>query len=302
MARSKELHVVGGTWAVTQGNDPTTALVNDQFDLSIELSKRFGKNIRQGHAFRIVGYQAYLTPLGAGDADTGIAAAVELRYAPVTKHSVRAWRQMFTKWKKQKQLSGKVGQYVRYDDFELCYAAGLNTGRTSKIYAGGLGDTNEEYISIYDSASSGVRTGLADMYNSYQPVDGAGTDEFGVSIKDPKFTQYFPVEQRLSTVAHLSSIAQWTDIQEDGVIQLDTFEADPDSVHFMGASAGAPWVMLPADNHISVLAGLFRVLANIMPPDVDTGDNPPNAETSWGLHVNFMVEGWSPLAEGKSRK
>ena len=296
MARSKELHVVGGTWAITQGNNPATALVNDQLDLSIELSKRFGKNIRQGHAFRIVGYQAYLTPLGASDADTGMAAAVELRYAPVTKHSVKAWRQMFSKWRKQKQLSGKVGQYVRYDDFEMCYAAGLNTSRTSKIYAGGLNDTTQEYISIYDSATAGVRTSLSDMYNSAQPVTPVSTDEFGVSIKSPKFNQHFPPEARLSTVANLSAIAQWTDLQDD-LLPADEMEAVSDSVHYMGADANAPWVMLPADNHISVLGGLFRVLGNVMPPDVDTGDNPPNAETSWTLHVNLMVEGWSPLAE-----
>lgn len=301
MARSKELHVVGGTWAVTQGNDPTTAIVNDQLDLSIELSKKFGKNIRQGHSYRIVGYQAYLTPLGASDADTGIAAAVELRYAPVTKHSVRAWRQMFTKWRKQKQLSGKVGQYVRYDDFEVCFEPMHQTARTSTVLAGGMGDTAPEFVAIYGTASSGNRTTLSDMYNSYNPIPEASTDEFGVSIKDPKFTEYFPARGRLTTTAHLSSIAQWTDLEEGGIV-VDAMEADPESVHFMGADAGAPWVMLPSDNHISCLAGVLQVLANIMPPDVDTGDNPPQAETSWGLHVNLMIEGWSPLAEGKNSK
>lgn len=299
MPRSKELHVVGNTFSITQSNSSNSARVNSQMDFSIELSKKFGKNIRQGHSFRIVGYQAYLTPApSSGDADVGFAALVDIRYAPVTKHSVKAWNQMFQKWRKQKALAGKVGQYVRYDDFEMCYAAGLNTSRTSTILAGGLNDTTPEYISIYDSASSGTRTSISDMYNSYNPIADAGTDEFGVSIKDAKFTELFPVEQRLVTTAHASATAQWSDLQDDLTVG-DSMEADPESVHYMGGNASAPWVMLPADNHISCLAGLTRVLAYALPPDVDTGDNPPAAESDWSLHVNFLVEGWSPLANGK---
>ena len=297
MARSKRLHIVQKTYTVTQGNDPTNAVVYNQgLDLALELSKQLGTNVRQGHAFRVVGYGASLIPENAGDADTGIAAAVKLSYAPVTKHSVKAWNSVFKQWQKQKKLAARTGQSVRYDDFEVSFdRTGTNqSSRTSRVRAGGLGDDTEEYVAIYGAASSGVATTLEDHYNSRYPIPEASTDEFGVSTKAPKFDYYFPQKQSLVTGAHMSSIAQWTDLEND--LGLESGEAVPESVHYMGGSFGSEMTMFPADNHIDVLAGVMSVNGWLLPPDVDTGDNPPQAENNWKLSVYVLVEGWTPLA------
>lgn len=301
MARSKQLHVVNFTYEMTQGNDPTQINVFEQADIALQLSKQLGKNIRQGHAFRLVGYGAHLSPReSSNDADTGMAAAVRLGFAPVTRHSVKAWNQMFKKWQKQKQLSGKVGQYVRYDDFELAYKAAFINSRTSTVFAGGMGDTNSESITIYDPASSGNRTSIQDMYNSYQPIPEPSTDEFGVSIKSPKFSEFFPEERYLTTSAHMSSNAAWVRFDEvNPTPGVADYLADSQNVHYMGGSSESNMVFFPADNHVSILAGLMNVQAYLLPPDVDTGDIPPTGDELY-LTITLVLEGWSPLAEGVS--
>ena len=298
MPRSKTIHLVSQQFVIDQPDDPTAPIVGNM-DLALLLSKQLGRNIRQGNNFRVVGVGATLGHAAiTDDADTGIAANVNLRYCPTNRHGVKAWQQMFTKWKKQKQLSGKIGQYVKYDDFEVCWGAAANTSRTSTIYAQGMGDTTAEYISIYDNASSGVRTGLSDMYNSYVRPNAAGTDEFGVSIKDPKFTNHFPQPALINTTAHLSAMANWT----QSVEVLGVEDATANSVHYMGASSESNMTYLPADNHLNVMCGLFNVQAFILPPDVDTGPDAPTAETDWYLTITVAVEGWSSLAPKRTYK
>ena len=236
MPRSKNLHVINFTREVTQPNDPTDIAVNAQIDMALELSKQLGRNIRQGQQFRLVGYGASLQTDGINsDVDTGMSASVRLGYAPVTKHSVNAWNMMFKKYLRQKQLSSQVGRYVRHDDFEACYKAALNTTRTSTLFAGGLGDTTPEYVSVYDNSSSGVRTSIADLYNSANPITPPSTTEFGATIKAAKYQNFFPEERYLFTTAHMSSIAQWTRWQPD--IVGGEFEYESDSVHYMGGSS-----------------------------------------------------------------
>lgn len=298
MPRSKSVHLVTQQIVVDQPDDPT-APITANIDLALLLSQQIGRNIRQGNSFRVVGVGATLGHSAiTDDADTGIAANVNLRYCPTNRHGVKAWQQMFAKWKKQKQLSGKIGQYVKYDDFEVCWGAGANTSRTSTVFAGGMGDTAAEYIAIYDNASSGVRTTLSDMYNSYQPLDGAGTDEFGVSIKSPKFQTHFPQPALINTTAHLSANADWT----QSVEVLGVTDAVASSVHYMGASSESNMTYLPSDNHLNVMCGLFNVQAFILPPDVDTGPDPPTAETDWYLTITIAVEGWSSLAPKRTYK
>jgi hypothetical protein len=276
--------------------------INAQMDLALLLSRKLGRNIRQGHSFKVKGFGAHLEYVGATDADTGLAASVGLLYAPVTKHSVAAWRQMFKKWQKQKQLSGKVGKYVRYDDFECAIRAGLETSRTSRVLVGGLGDSNDEAVTVYDAASSGLRTSLQDMYNSYNPIPEESTDEFGVSVKSPKFSEYFPEYVTLGTAAKASSIASWARYDEVNLTPgVADYLADADNVHYMGADAATELHMFPADSYINVLCGLFNVYGTLLPPDVDTGDIPPGAETNWDVVISVLVEGWTPLAEGGSR-
>lgn len=300
MPRSKNLHVVNFVQEVTQGNDPTQIAVNAQIDIALELSKQLGRNIRQGQQFRLVGYGASLqTDSINSDVDTGMSASVRLGYAPVTKHSVNAWNMMFKKYMKQKQLNSTVGRYVRHDDFEACYKAALNTARTSRLYAGGLGDTTDEYVSIYDSSSSGVRTSISDLYNSANPITPPSTTEFGVQIKAAKYQGFFPEERYLYTTAHMSSIAQWT--RWTPVLGSNDSQFVPDSVHYMGGSSESNLHMLPSDNHISILAGLMNIQAYVMPPDVDSGPFPPTAD-QLTLSVTLIIEGWSPLVKSPKAK
>jgi hypothetical protein len=294
--RSKSLHMITKNYTFDQLNDPTAPVVNSSLDIAMELSKQLGRNIRQGNNFRVVGWGAHLNCAGATDADTGMAAVVGLTYAPVTEYSVKAWNQMFKKWQKQKQLSGKVGQYVRYDDFEVSFAPTYQSSRTSTVYAGGLNDTNSEYINIYGAASSGVHTSLQDMYDSYNPIPLPSTDEFGVSVKSPKFNYYFPAARTLLSTATLSAHATWARWDEvNPTPGVADYQADPLNVHYFGAQASGDMVMLPADNHIDTLCGVFQLQAYALPPDVDTGDLPPGSENDWTLTITLLVEGWSPL-------
>lgn len=301
MARSKTLHMVNHRIQIDQTDDPTDVTVS-QVDLALELSKTLGRNIRQGNSFRIVGLQASLDHSSATDADTGIAAAVKVQYCPTNRHGVKAWQQMFTKWTKQKQLSGKIGQFVKFDDFEVCWSPGYNTGRTSTLYAGGMGDTTPEYVALYGSAASGSRTTLEDMYNSYQPVDLAGTDEFGVSIKSPKYTAHFPQASSINLHAHMSAAADWTQYIEGSVGVLSSSDANAASVHYMSGSAGGDLVTFGDENHLNAMTGVLLVSSVLLPHDVDSGPDPPTAETGWYLNLNIMVEGWSPLAKKAPRR
>jgi hypothetical protein len=297
MPRSKTLHVVNATLPVENRDNPTT-LHQMQVDFALSLSKTLGRNIRQGHTFRVVGVGASLTHRGANDADTGMAVAVQCRYVPTNRHGVKAWQQMFAKWSRQKRLSGKIGQYVKYDDFELAFEPTHISSRTSAIFAGGMGDTTSESIALLGTASSGNHTTLQDMYNSYQPIDGAGTDEFGVSIKSPKFSTHFPEPAALYLTAHLSSIPVFTDLQD---AFGDTGEVDSQSVHLTGGSSSDGLMMLPADNHLNVMAGLVQVNAYVLPPDIDTGDQPPTAD-DFDLNMTFLIEGWSPLSSKPKKR
>lgn len=297
MPRSKNLHVINFSQEITQGNDPTQIAVNAQIDMALELSKQLGRNIRQGQQFRLVGYGASLQATSANyDVDTGMSASVRLGYAPVTKHSVNAWNMMFKKYQRQKQLNSTVGRYVRHDDFEACYKATLDTSRTSRLFAGGLGDDNDEYVSIYDTSSSGVRTSMSDLYNSANPITPESRTEFGVTIKGAKYQNFFPEERHLYTTAHMSSMAQWTRWAADLVGTESEFEQD--SVHYMGGSSESNLHMLPADNHIGILCGLMNIQAYVLPPDVDSGPFPPTAD-ELNLNITLIVEGWSPLAKTK---
>lgn len=297
MARSKTLHIVNATIPVQNNDDPTT-LASAQVDFALNLSKTLGRNIRQGHTFRLVGVGASLSHSTASDADTGMAAAVQVRYVPTNRHGVKAWQQMFSKWSRQKRLSGKIGSYVKYDDFEVAFEPVNISGRTSTLFAGGMGDTNAEAIAMLGTASSGNHTTLQDMYNSYQPRDNAGTDEFGVSIKTPKFTNHFPEPNSVHLTANLSSIPVYTDLQD---AFGDGGEVDAQSVHLTGADANDGLMMLPTDNHLNIMCGLVQVNAVVLPPDIDTGDQPPTAD-DFDLHMTFLIEGWSPLASKPKRK
>jgi hypothetical protein len=297
---SKTLHVVNHRINIDQTDDPTD-LTTSQIDLALALSKTLGRNIRQGHSFRVVGVNAVLDHSMASDADTGLAAAVKLNYCPTNRHGVKAWNTMFKQWKRQKLLSNKVGQSVRYDDLELCFGGGYSTPRTSTIYASGLGDTTTEYISMYDNAASGLRTSLEDSYNSRNPIPQNSTDEFGVSIKEPKFTTHFPNRNSLMLTAHMSAKASWTRTIGFSAGIVTGTDADAGSTHYMGGSASTGMLSFPGGANIQAMCGLLQASVALLPHDVDSGPDPPTAEGNWYVDLTIFVEGWTPLAESAPR-
>jgi len=292
----KKLISVQQQFTVNQANNSTNAIIG-YTDLSLLLSQYYGKNIRQGATFNLSGYAAHLSQDSASDdADTGLSVQGTTQYVPTTKHSRAAWNHQFKRWSRQKALSGKIGQNVRNDDMEMAWEGGFGamTSRTSTIYAAGLGDTNTEKLVVNGTSSVGSHSSLEDLYDSLNPLPADSRDEYGVSIKTPKYTDKFPAIQAFNWTAHASSMAQWSDLESNPVV-VDTMEADPFSVHYMNASSHMDYVSFPNDSYLPIFAGLMKHIYYVLPPDVDTGDNPPTAEDDWTLTITFYIDSWTPL-------
>lgn len=290
-----KLTAVSQTFTVNQGNDPTSPIIA-YTDLALLLSEYYGKNIRQGNTFNLLGYSAHLScDSQSDDADTGLSVQGVTQYLPTTKHSRAAWNHQFKRWSRQKQLSGNIGQLVRNDDMEMAWDATGETSRTSTIYAGGLGDSDgSEKLVLTGVSSTGSRSSLTDMYNSLNPIHDDSKTEFGGNIKSPKFLNKFPAVQNFTWTAHASSSFQWSDLQDDLTV-ADTMEAVADSIHYMGATSHQDMIAFPGDSYIPVLTGVMKHIYYVLPPDVDTGDNPPTAEDDWTLTITWYVKSWTPL-------
>ena len=118
--RSKNIHIVQHSVNITQPNDAENNWAAGTIQVDKVLSEELGVTIRSGNQFRLIGYGANLKGfIGSSDQDAGFAGTAVCQYTPVTRHSVGAWQKMFKQWTRQKQLSSAVGQYVRYDDFEV---------------------------------------------------------------------------------------------------------------------------------------------------------------------------------------
>lgn len=282
MARSKSLHFVQKTYTIQQPNDSNTMVVEDQIDLALELSNTLGREIRQGNTFRVVGTQAHLHP-ATGDVDMGYAMALEAFYVPTTGHSRKAWNQVFKQWKRQKQLAGKVGNSVRYDDMEFAYNSEQITSRTSSIYGQGMGDTSLENLTLLGISTAGSDFALQDYYNSAYKTPQPSVDHFtNATIKDPKQgTTPFPSTQSLKMSAALSA-------------GLDA-STTPDSFGF--GLAMSDFEFFPADNHVNVMCGLFYLKGYVTPPDTAL-----QAADTLSLTVTIAVEGWTPLVYKPRRK
>ena len=294
-----KLIAVQEQFTVNQGNDPTSPILG-YTDLSLLLSNYYGKNIRQGNTFNLMGYTTHLSCDSASDdADTGLSVQGVSQYIPTTKHSRSAWNHQFNRWRKQKQLSGNVGSLVRNDDMEMAWDTTGATSRTSSLYAGGLGDVNSETLTITGTSAQGSRSSLIDLYNSINPIHDDSKTEFGQSIKSPKFVDKFPQTQSFTWTAHASSMAQWTYIQDDLVSVGSDYKLDPDSVHYMNASSHQDMVSFPGNSHIPVFTGLMKHIYYVLPPDVDTGEAPPAAEDDWTLTITYYIKSWTPLVYRK---
>lgn len=280
---SKNVHIVTHTGTFDTPNDPTGSLDGGISDAALVLSDKYGRNIRQGNNFRLIGYGLQIRVPGA---DTGAAAVCSLTFVEPNRHLVKAWNNMFQTWRKQKQIEAKVGRQMRYDDFELALNSGNVTSRTSHIYddpfAVSDGDKHD-IVLAGDSNESGNYTSISDVYNSRFRPPQASQTHYGSNIKDPKFgTQYIDVNSDIYT----SLVCQAT--ASGGVDSGGT----PDYLGW-GISMG-DMVWLPPDNHINVMCGLVDYQIRAFPQDT-AGQVADTLE----YQLTLVYEGWSPLAEKK---
>ena len=294
MARSKNLHYVQTTVNLEA---PFPVDVNENWaegtiQTDYILSNQLGRTIRNGNQFRLVGIGAQLRGYtGAHDQDVGFGATATIYAVPVTRHSVKAWQNMYHLWRKQKQLAAsQVGRGVRYDDFECGWDSSnfLPSGRTSKVRIRGMEDVGQEYVTLIGNSVDNQYVSIQDTYDSMNPQAEVSRNPFGTLVKDPKWTYKFPATFELSSQATFSNTV-------DVASTPDTFAGGI-------AMGGINW--LPSDNHISHLTGTLYYFIKGTTPTHAIAD-----QDKLKMVITLVYEGWSPLAsspkklkKGKSSK
>ena len=288
MTRSKNLHIVQVEVEVQQPAESPSPedWAQGVIQVDAELSKELGRTIRNGNSFRLVGFGSTLRGFGgSSDLDVGFAGTCVVQYCPLTKNSVAAHQGLYRQWMKQKQLSGNVGAYVRYDDFEAGWSTGnlLPPGRTSTILASGLGDTTEEHVVLYGPSSSGNEVSLESYYDNLNPIAAVSETPFGVVIKTAKFIDKFPDFKALEMPTTFSASAYDTAV----------------GTGYAGAVAMGQIQWLPSDNHLSHMTGTLNYFFKGIAPDTDF---PPATPDELKLTITLVYEGWSSLAPMKNKK
>tara|TARA_B100001245_G_C22860635_1_gene413815 strand:- start:551 stop:1477 length:927 start_codon:yes stop_codon:yes gene_type:complete len=271
---------------VQNDNSPHTPNIDTTVDLAMLLSEYYGKNIRQGNNFRVKAMQATLVPAdnaALAYIDTGLSATVRTTHLPTTKHSRRAWNEVFRQWKRQKQLGGLVGSSVRNDDMEFAWKSDMTTSRTSTIHGTGLGDTSTEKLVLTGDSTGGVDFSLQDYYNSmHKPPQDSSPHFSSGSIKDNKYGDtMFPAVQDTVMACYNSTNAFIDWAVELGVTIID-------SEAYTSAAAAGPINEFPAP--LDVFGGLMRIRAYVMPDDTAV-----QIEEDFSLFITFHVESWKPL-------
>ena len=254
-------------------NNPESPVQLDMIDLSVLLSEYYGKNIRQGMNFKLKGVQATLRPNTSGDFDVGSSCIVKHEYCPTTAHSRKAWNDVFSQWKKQNSLSSRTK--IRYNDFEVGFHASyLDSDRTSKLFATGLGDSNEESVVLFGDSTGGSDFALQDYYNAMYKAPEASVDHFNnTALKDPKFLRTkFPVPQMFYCSATASTIVTDNDISD----------------MYSGSMVSTDVQEFPFD--LNILAGVMKLLIYI--PQDDTLSQWADTFT---VDITYYVSSWSPL-------
>jgi len=299
MAASKQVHMLTQTFNVTHPNDPLTGdfipRQTNYLRLDQMVSRNIGKNVRQGSNFRVVGIGCTLTgsldgPAGA-DLDEGGAAMVKFDWVQPTKEKVKAWQRVKKRWLKWRRLAGVMN---RFDDFCVCFDPNHHG---SGDYWGGSGSGNQPFSEIFDSENMLVGD-FSDRHNvgllgDTQDV-GAGVDFTGAFAEYESRMGYTFVSTDaegnvLARAKFSNKPAQVTDgISVSCNLTPVGDEGDADEGSPYGIGYAMEW--LPADNHCSVMCGLIRVNAWILPLDetIDYADN-------LTLSVTIAVEGWSEL-------
>lgn len=287
MGRSKNLHFVQHEVTITQPpSDAEDNWAEGYIQVDDKLSKELGLTVRNGNSFRLVGFGAALRSFtGSSDFDVGFAGTAVIQYCPLTKNGVAAHQGLYKQWMRQKQLSGNVGAYVRYDDFEVGWNVDteLSSARNSQLFTTGMGDTTEEDVVIYGVSVDGASVSLEDYYDSLNPIADVSKTPFGVTIKTAKFTDKFPSFRQLMMPCSFS--AQVAEV--------------PAGTSWSGAISTGDISWLPADNHLSHMTGTLRYYFKGIQPDTDI---PPATPDQLKLIITLVYEGWSSLAPPANKK
>ncbi len=284
MARSKQLHFIQETVTIEQPSNPHDNWADGVIQVDVNLSEKFGRTIRNGNQFRLVGFGSQLRGFGSSqDLDLGFAGVLSLRYCPVTANSVGAHQKMYKAWTRQKRLASAVGEYIRYDDFEVGWDASnkLDSLRQSAIFMEGLADSNDEDIVLYGDSSPGSTVTLEGYYDKMNPIALPSTDYSGAVIKTAKFTDKFPDFAEITMSTSFSSMTDTSTV--------------PDTLG--GAIATGDLTFLPADNHLSHMTGtLFYYFKGVAP------DTAATAADELKLIITLVYEGWSSIAPSSQRR
>lgn len=277
---------------ISVSNDPGTAqefFVDFTADANDTLSDYYGKNIRQGNAFKLKRVDISLQPPPDGDFDTGLSVWAQGLYTPCTKHTRRAWNQLFEEWKKQKTLKGAVGTVVRYDDFELAWndvhaATTFNT-RASTMFAGGIGDADgAEQLTIQGASATGQFLSLKDYYERRNPIVPPSQTPFGGVVKDPKFDTYWPDNVEITCAGNISSV----------VTNVESSFPLPGSMGNALSGSNSSWT--PWEGNANIFLGSMHWYVFVTPDDT-----PHQQEDSAELTMTFWIESWKPMVY-KARK
>lgn len=286
---SKNLHVVSWTQTIEVPNDPSDAVASGNVDVALELSRKYGVNVRQGNNFRLVGYGLQIAVPGQ---DTGAGCTGTISFVEPNRHLVKAWNLAFNQWKTQKKIQARVGNALRYDDFELCWSEGSGTTRTSLMYDNPLtvsdGDPHQVGL-VGDSNDTADYTSITDVYNSRFPAPGQSQSHYGANIKEAKFGEKY-IDASTNMITSLTTQAS----ASGGVADVSWL---PTGDQLGWGVSISDMVFLPADNHLNVMCGLINWSVRAFPED--TG-------SQWAddVQVRFtlMFEGWSSIADGARKK
>lgn len=283
---SKNLHVVTVTGLTEVENNPAGALANGQIDTFLELSRKYGRHIRQGNNARLVGYGLSIRIPGQ---DTGAGAIANIAFVEPDRHRVKAWNNMFIAWKKQKAIQAKVGRQMRYDDFEVALYDAHANSRTSTIFDDPftVGDGDSHQIVLTGNSSDGAdTTSIFDVYNSRFPAPAESETHYGSTIKASKIGDHFIDQTDAFTLLQAQATAS------GGLADTSTFA---DSLGWGVSLQDIQW--LPADNHLNVMCGLIDWSIRLFPEDTVS----QFADTV-GWQITLFYEGWSSLAESSKKK
>lgn len=256
------------------------------FYLDRIMSQKMGKNIRNGNIFKIKGYQVQAEPKDTGatdDFDTGGALQGSIRYAPVTTHTVKAWKQGFYTWKKQQVMSSKFGQHNKFNDFEVSYSASNSLdSRISELMDNPLnsatGDPHK--IGLFGvSNDSSNYTSLFDLYNSRNPIPQTPTTQYGTALKGVKYSSFIDNNTSYSELPYTTI----NSAKVDGNGALSNAQADQTTVWLPRAE--------------SVLTGSMQISAKWTPEDTTV-----QIEDDMYINVIIWVQSFTSIIKSKGKR